>query len=122
HQYQLSAQSYVSPAPSPNLSAHPTSNTAGMIPDMSLQQQQQLEQLQQIRIQQQHLLLQQQQQLQQQLQQNPQTQVGVGLGVLPTTPVMNGVPTYGMGVGPVNMNMGMGVGFVNPGPISPLVL
>ncbi|KAF9187403.1 hypothetical protein BGZ51_001309 [Haplosporangium sp. Z 767] len=123
HQYQLSAQPHVSPIPSPSLGSHPTANAAGVISDMSLQQHQQLEQLQQIRMQQQQFLLQQQQQLQQQMQQThaatPQAQVGLGLGVLPTTPVMAGVPTFGI---PVNMGLGMGVGFVNPGPVSPLVL
>ncbi|KAG0213661.1 hypothetical protein BGX28_003814 [Mortierella sp. GBA30] len=114
----------VSPFPSPSLGAVQTV----VVPDMSVQQQQQqqqLQQLQQIRLQQQHLLLQQQQNLQQQLQQTrltvtsntPQptvTPIGLGLGVVPTTPVLTGVPNLGVG-------MGMGM-VVSPGAISPLAL
>ncbi|KAF9935763.1 hypothetical protein BGZ65_003046 [Modicella reniformis] len=88
---------HVSPLPSPNLGAFPTSSpampspTKSIMPEISLKQQkQQLDQLQQIRIQQQQLMLQQQQQLQHQLQQTRaatatatamKAQSGIGLGL-----------------------------------------
>ncbi|KAF9963472.1 hypothetical protein BGZ70_007391 [Mortierella alpina] len=111
-QLDASQLMHMSPFSSPGLGAV---QTGGLVPESSLQhqQQQQLEHLQQIRLNQEQLLLQQRQHLQQQLQQQQQqlTPIGLGSGGMSTTPVGSG------------MTMGMGMGMVvNQGAISPLVL